>query len=106
MSDKTRLTMLYEDMYQFMISKDTDKLAEILSEEFALHHMTGMVQKKQEFLQAVRQGTLNYFSADHEKVDVQITGEHALIIGDSQVLAVWGLLMPMVQRRKKKKRSD
>ena len=87
MSDKTQLAMLYEDMYQFMIKKDTDKLAEILSEEFALHHMTGMVQKKQEFLQAVRQGTLNYFSADHEKVDVRITGEHALIIGDSQVLA-------------------
>ncbi|MBD5453285.1 MAG: nuclear transport factor 2 family protein [Lachnospiraceae bacterium] len=87
MSDKTQLAMLYEDMYQFMIKKDTDKLAEILSEEFALHHMTGMVQEKQEFLQAVRQGTLNYFSADHEKIDVQITGEHAVIIGDSRVLA-------------------
>ena len=87
MSDETRLTMLYKDMYQFMIIKDTDNLARILSEEFALHHMTGMVQKKQEFLQAVRQGTLNYFSADHEKVDVQITGEHAVIIGDSRVLA-------------------
>ncbi len=87
MSDETRLTMLYEDMYQFMIKKDTDKLADIFSEEFCLHHMTGMVQEKQEFLQAVRQGTLNYFSADHEKIDVQITGEHAVVIGDSQVLA-------------------
>ena len=87
MSDKTQLAMLYENMYQFMITKDTDNLARILSEEFALHHMTGMVQKKQEFLQAVHQGTLNYFSADHEKIDIQITGEHALIIGDSRVLA-------------------
>ena len=87
MNDKARLTMLYENMYQFMIKKDEDKLAEILSEDFCLHHMTGMVQKKQEFLQAVSQGTLNYFSADHEKIDMQITGEHALIIGDSQVLA-------------------
>ena len=85
--DKTQLIMLYENMYQFMISKDTDNLAKILSDEFALHHMTGMVQKKQEFLQAVRQGTLNYFSAAHEKVDVQITGDYALIIGDSRVLA-------------------
>ena len=85
--DRTQLIMLYENMYQLMISKDTDNLAKILSEEFALHHMTGMVQKKQEFLQAVRQGTLNYFSAAHEKIDVQITGDHALIIGDSRVLA-------------------
>ena len=87
MNDKTQLIMLYENMYQFMIRKDTDNLAKILSEEFALHHMTGMVQKKQEFLQAVRQGILNYFSADHEKIDVQITGDSAQIIGDSRVLA-------------------
>ena len=87
MSDEIRLTMLYKDMYQFMIIKDMDNLAEILSEEFALHHMTGMVQKKQEFLQAVRQGTLNYFSAVHEKIDVQITGDYAQLIGDSRVLA-------------------
>ncbi len=85
--DRTQLTMLYENMYQFMISKDTDNLAKILSEEFALHHMTGMVQKKYDFLKAVRQGILNYFSAIHEKIDVQITGDHALIIGDSRVLA-------------------
>ena len=50
--DRTQLIMLYENMYQLMISKDTDNLAKILSEEFALHHMTGMVQKK--FLKAVR----------------------------------------------------
>lgn len=79
--------MLYENMYQFMIGKDTDHLAGILIEEYALHHMTGMVQKKQEFLQAIRQGTLNYFSVNHEKIDVQIAGDHALIIGDSRVLA-------------------
>ena len=79
--------MLYENMYQLMIRKDTDNLAKILSEEFALHHMTGMVQKKQEFLQAVRQGILNYFSAAHEKIDVQITGDYAQLIGDSRVLA-------------------
>lgn len=85
--DRTQLTMLYENMYQLMISKDTDNLAKILSEEFALHHMTGMVQKKYDFLDAVRQGILKYFSAIHEKIDVQITEDHALIIGDSRVLA-------------------
>lgn len=86
-NDKIQLIMLYKNMYQFMISKDTDNLAKILSEEFTLHHMTGMVQNKQEFLQALRQGTLNYFSAIHEKIDVQITGDYALLIGDSRVSA-------------------
>ena len=85
--DRTQLIMLYENMYQLMISKDTDNLAKLLGEEFALHHMTGMVQKKYEFLQAIRQRVLNYFSAIHEKIDVQITEDNALIIGDSRVLA-------------------
>ena len=85
--DRTQLIMLYENMYQLMISKDTDNLAKLLGEEFALHHMTGMVQKKYEFLQAIRQRVLNYFSATHEKIDVQITEDNALIIGDSRVLA-------------------
>ena len=31
--DRTQLTMLYENMYQFMISKDTDNLAKIFIEE-------------------------------------------------------------------------
>ena len=85
--ERTQLIMLYENMYQLMISKDTGNLEKILSEEFALHHMTGMVQKKYDFLKAVRQEILNYFSVIHEKIDVQITGDHALIIGDSRVLA-------------------
>ena len=87
MNDKTQLIMLYENMYQLMIDKDIKNLAKILSEEFALHHMTGMVQKKQEFLQAIKEGILNYFSAAHEKMDVQITEDCAQIIGDSRVLA-------------------
>lgn len=85
--DNAQLIMLYENMYQYMIKKDTDNLGIILSDEFSLHHMTGMVQGKQEFLEAVRQGILNYFSAVHKKIDVQITGDYALLIGDSQVLA-------------------
>ncbi len=87
MGDKTQLIILYENMYQFMIRKNTDNLAKILSDEFTLQHMTGMVQKKQEFLKAVRQGVLNYFAADHEKIDVQIAEDYAKLIGDSQVLA-------------------
>ena len=48
--DKTQIIMLYENVYRFMISKDTDNLAKILSKGFALYHMTGLIQKKQEFL--------------------------------------------------------
>ena len=87
MDDKAQLIMLYENMYQFMIKKDTGQLEGILSDGFSLHHMTGMVQKKQEFLNAVRQGILNYFSAAHERIDVRVTGNHALLTGDSRVIA-------------------
>lgn len=38
MDDKTLLLILYKNMYQFMIRKDTDNLAKILSDEFNMHH--------------------------------------------------------------------
>lgn len=85
--DKAQLTMLYKNMYLFLISKDTRQLTELLNDKFTLRHMTGMVQSKQEFLQAVRQGTLNYFFASHENIDIQLKGCDALLTGDSLVLA-------------------
>lgn len=46
MDDKTQLIMLYENIYYLMIKKDTSNLVEVMGEEFALHHMMGMIQKK------------------------------------------------------------
>jgi ketosteroid isomerase-like protein len=74
-----------------MISKDMELLDEVLDESFVLIHMTGMRQSKRDFMQYVKQGTLNYFSAVHESIHVEISGAEAVLIGQSRIeAAVFG----------------
>jgi hypothetical protein len=61
----------YIRMYEGMISKDEKVLNEVLDDSFVLVHMTGMRQPKQAFIKAVLNGTLNYFSAEHENMPVE-----------------------------------
>ena len=77
----------YIRMYEGMISKDEKVLNEVLDDSFVLVHMTGMWQPKQAFIQAVLNGTLNYFSAEHENIPVEISGDTAVLTGQSYVAA-------------------
>ena len=77
----------YICMYEGMISKDEKVLNEVLDDSFVLVHMTGMWQPKQAFIKAVLNGTLNYFSAEHENMPVEISGNTAALTGQSYVAA-------------------
>ena len=78
-------------MYRGMIGKDRNTLSAVLDDSFVLVHMTGMRQSKEAFIHAVEDGTLNYYSADHQRTDVNIYGRRADLIGQSRVdAAVFG----------------
>ena len=70
MTDKDKVRNRYIQMYQGMTEKDGNLLEDILHPDFVLMHMTGMRQTKEEFIQAVQNGTLNYDSAHHQSMDV------------------------------------
>jgi len=56
-----------------------------------LTHMTGMHQSKQEYIQSIANGTLNYYSAEHEQMDIKVSGDRATLRGRSRVnAAVFG----------------
>ena len=84
---KERLEDCYRQMYQGMIDKDREILSEVLDDCFTLIHMTGMRQTKEEFIRAVEDGTLNYFSANHHNIEIEIQGNTAQLIGQSVVTA-------------------
>lgn len=89
--EEARIEEEYVRLYEGMVKKDRTVLSEVLAPSFELMHMTGMKQSKDEFIEAVMDGTLNYYSAGHEKVQVQLAGETASLIGDSAVeAAVFG----------------
>lgn len=87
MDDKTPIIEAYKKMYTAMIAKDADGLNEVLDDDFVLVHMTGMRQSKQAFIRAVMNGTLNYFSAVHENMSVEVNDNTAVLIGQSYVAA-------------------
>ena len=91
MDDKQSIENLYQEMYQAMVSKDTVTLNRVHADNFVLTHMTGMHQSKQEYIRSIAGGTLNYYSAQHEQMDITVNGDHATLTGRSRVnAAVFG----------------
>ena len=88
MSDiKALLTEKYREMYSAMIAKDGVALNKLLDDSFVLVHMTGMKQSKQAFIQAVQNGTLNYYSEELHEATAQESGNTARFNGKSYVNA-------------------
>ena len=87
MSDKEQIEACYRQMYRGMVEKDRGLLSEVLDDTFVLIHMTGMRQSKEAFIRAVENGTLNYYSADHQRIDAEIRGDAAELVGQSLVNA-------------------
>lgn len=87
MSEQQEIIRAYERMYEGMIAKDLVILDEVLDDSFVLVHMTGMRQTKEQFIKAVMNGTLNYYSARHENLPVTVNDDHAVLTGQSYVCA-------------------
>ena len=87
MDDKEQIREAYKKMDEGMISKDEAILREVLDDGFVLIHMTGMRQSKEAFIKSVLNGTLNYYSAEHENMPVEINGDAAVLTGQSYVTA-------------------
>lgn len=91
MTDTEQIREQYVKMYDAMIRKDADALSAVLDDSFVLVHMTGMRQPKAAFIQSVLNGTLNYYSAQHEHMPVRVDGDTAELTGQSRVnAAVFG----------------
>ena len=91
--DEQALKQLYIDLCQYSMDKDARGIASVLSDDYYLQHMNGMKQPKQEYIDAVLDGTLNYYTTDHDSVDVTIApdGNSARIRGRSRInAAVFG----------------
>ena len=86
-NDEQLIRDTYVRMYEGMIAKDESTLREVLGDSFVLVHMTGMRQPKDAFIKAVLNGTLNYYSAEHENMPVEISGDTAILTGQSYVAA-------------------
>lgn len=85
--DEIEIQEAYIRMCDGMITKDESVLRDVLDDSFVLIHMTGMRQPKEAFIKAVLDGTLNYFSARHDSMTVELSGNTAVLTGQSYVSA-------------------
>lgn len=86
-TDQQQIEQLYERMYRAMIAKDTTALRPMFADDFYLVHMTGTRQNRQQYLEAIADGTLNYYDCTTEQLDVKVDGDSATLTGRSRVLA-------------------
>ena len=91
MTNKEQITQLYKEMYTAMINKNRAELERVHDDSFVLVHMTGMRQSKKVYISSIMDGTLNYYSATHEDMQVEVNGDTAVLTGRSRVnAAVFG----------------
>lgn len=87
MSDREQIEELYRTYWQCMINKDIAGMDRLMADDYELRHMTGLKQPKQDFFWSVTSGELNYYSAKHDEIIVQVSGDTATMIGRSKVTA-------------------
>ena len=89
--DESQIKALYGQMCKAMVQKDMATMNEIHDDDFQLVHMTGSRMNKKEYLDAVKDGTLNYYSMEHDEIFVTVDGGSATLKGKSRVnAAVYG----------------
>ena len=87
MTDKEQIIQLYREMYTAMVNKDRAELQRVHDDSFVLVHMTGMRQPKEVYISSIMDGTLNYYSAEHEDMQADVKSNTAVLIGKSKVKA-------------------
>ena len=87
MDEKETIREMYRKYWRCMIAKDADGLRSLMADDYYLLHMTGVKQSAEVFLKGLLDGTFNYYSADHDSIDVTLNGNQAVMIGRSRVMA-------------------
>ena len=85
--DREIIREMYREYWRCMIAKDADGLRSMMTDDYTLLHMTDTKQSAEVFLKGLLDGTFNYYSADHDSIEVTVAGDHASLIGKSRVLA-------------------
>ena len=87
MDEKELIRELYRKYWRYMIDQDAEGLRSLMTRDYYLLHMTGLKQPAEVFLRGLLDGTFNYYSAEHDSIDVEINGSEASMTGRSRVVA-------------------
>ena len=82
----------YQTMQQAMIHKDMETLDRVVSDSAKFVHMSGKTQTKAEYFGEIADGTLNYYKSEIKNIQIEITGDTAVLRGRAKLTAkVYGI---------------
>ena len=87
MNDIETIKEIYRQYWKCMIDKDEEGLRNLMSDDYYLRHMTGVKQSVNDFIAGLMNGTFNYYSAIHDDIQVEVSGDTAKMVGKSRVVA-------------------
>ncbi len=85
--DREAIEELYREYWHCMIKKEVKVLRRMMTGNYSLLHMTGTRQSAEAFLKGLLDGTFNYYSAEHDSIEVTVAVDCASLIGRSRVTA-------------------
>ena len=87
MDEKETIRELYRRYWRCLLEKDAESLRALMAKDYTLTHMTGVKQSTGEFLAGLLDGTFCYYAAEHDSIEVTVSGDCAAMTGRSRVLA-------------------
>ena len=87
MNDIETIKEIYRRYWKCMIDKDESELRSLMSDDYYLMQITGTRQSIDEFISGLLDGTFNYYSAEHDDIQISVNGNTATMVGKSKVLA-------------------
>jgi len=76
------------ERFAAMVAADTERLEEFLADDLSYAHTTGLVETKQQFLQTIESGVIDYQRIVPGDVRVRIYGEVAVMVGTAELQVV------------------
>lgn len=80
-TDREIIKSKYKDMYRCMIEKDIVGLNNILDDTFSIIHKNGLSQSKEQYLEAIASGKMNFYSCKHDYLSINQSHNKAIAIG-------------------------
>lgn len=90
-TEEVHVLAVVRQLSELMIKGDTAAMNHILDGGYTLTHMTGYVQPKAEWFDAVINGSMKYYSANEVRHSVTVSGNKATVTMQNLVDArIWG----------------
>ena len=72
----------FVEFQKAMIEKDSEKLNELMLDNYTLTHMSGKTQTKEEYINEIMDGTLNYYKSIIDNPTITVDDKKAVLKAD------------------------